>query len=945
MLNNLFRRISLLAMAVALSIASSWAQTKTFRLSDPIPFNPNVKVNTLENGLTYYIMKNAKPEKRAELRLMVNAGSILETEEQRGLAHFLEHMAFNGTKNFKKDELLRFLELTGVRFGADLNAYTSFDETVYMLQIPTDKKDVVEKAFLVLEDWSRNVAFDPDEIEKERGVVIEEWRLRRGASQRIRDKQFPVIFKNSRYAERLPIGTKENLESFKHESLISFYRKWYRPDLTAVVAVGDFDPDEIEALIKKHFSSFALPAEPHGRTTSPVPDHRETLYSIVTDPEAVGTSISLYFKLEPKQEKKVVDYRRAMMEELFAMMFNERLQEILLQGDPPFVSAYGGKSSLVRTKDAFRLFASVKSEGIDRGLRAILTEAMRVFKHGFTETELERAKTNLLRQFEDAFKEKDKTESASHAGEMMAHFLNQVPMPGIELEYELYKKYLPSINAGEVNRLASEWMAPVNRVVTLSMPEKKDVSVPTEEHLARLIAETEQSTVEPYVDKVSNKPLVESLPAGSPIVSEKEHSTLGVTEWKLGNGIRVLLKPTDFKNDEIVFSALSPGGYSLEDRVEKLFSAQFTSAVFSVSGVGDFDETALRKALTGKTVRVSPWVSETHEGFSGSAAPKDLTTLFDLIFLHATQPRKDSIAYNSFASRIKTFIENFGAMPEAVFSDTVQTVASNYHPRQRPMTKERFGELSLDDVYAFYRDRFADLSDFTFLFVGNFSPDSLKPLVERYLGALPSKKRAEKWKDHNIVPAEGIVKRTVEKGIEEKSRVMLMFAGPFDWSYESAFATMVLENHLDRRLREQLREDKGGTYGVSVNISLEKYPRSQYSAIISFGCKPDRVQELTDLVFEELHATKTNGGSDEDIAKIKEIIKRERETNLKEDSFWLQMLQSAIMNEEPMDAFLTKFEAASESISSDMLKVTSGKYLKSDNYMHFVLLPEKKESK
>ncbi len=564
-----------------------------------IPVDPQIRIGVLENGVKFYIRVNQKPENRAELRLAINAGSVLENDQQQGLAHFTEHMAFNGTKNFERQELVNYLESIGMRFGPDLNAYTSFDETVYMLQIPTDSSAIVHRAFQILEDWAHNISFEDKEIDKERGVIIEEWRLRRGADSRMRDKQFPILFKDSRYAERLPIGKTEILKTFEYQTLKDYYRTWYRPDLMAVVAVGDFNPDSMQALIEQHFSNVPVPMTSVKRPLYPVPDHDGTLFAIASDPEATRSTISIYYKQDVQAESLVTDYRKMLVENLFNSILNTRLRELVQQADPPFLFGYSSKGRFIRSKEFYTLGAGVSENGIQRGLEALLTEALRVKKYGFTGTELEREKIDMLRGLERAYNERDKTQSRVYAAEFLRNYFEQEPIPGIAYEFDLAKIYVPGITLEEVNQLADAWITPGNKVILVNMPEKEGVVIPTEEDLTAVFAIVDGKEINAYVDEVIDEPLVDVIPVSGKIVSEKIIDDLKITEWVLSNGVRVILKPTDFKNDEIRMTAFSPGGHSLYPDKDYLPAITATQ-IMGQSGLGKFDLMELQKKLTGK---------------------------------------------------------------------------------------------------------------------------------------------------------------------------------------------------------------------------------------------------------------------------------------------------------------------------------------------------------
>jgi zinc protease len=928
----------LLLLILILSYQIIFAQE--ISLTDKLPVDNKIIIGTLENGIKYYIRHNEKPEKRIELRLAVNAGSVLENEDQQGLAHFAEHMAFNGTKNFKKHEIIDYLESIGMRFGADINAYTSFDETVYILQVPTDSTGMMEKGFQILKDWAFNVSFEQDEIDKERGVVIEEWRLGRGANARIRDKQFPTLLKNSVYALRLPIGKKEILEGFQYETLKNFYKDWYRPDLMAVIAVGDFDTKRIEDLIKENFSNIQGPENPRERKLFPIPDHQEVLFTIASDPELTQTGLQIYFKQDVQPQDMVKDYRRTLIENLYNGMLNERLNELSQQSDPPFLYAYSAKGRFIRSKEFYYLGAGVKEDGIQKGLETILTEAERVKKFGFTATEFERQKSEMLANIERAYKEKDKTESDAFASEYIRNFLTDEPIPGIEFEYKLYNEFLPGISLEEVNKLAGEWVTDNNLVVAVSTPEKAGLKIPDESELKNIFDEVNKKQITAYEDKFSNLPLVENIPAPAKIVNEKEYPELGVTEWQLENGVKVFLKPTDFKNDEILFQGFSSGGTSVVPD-EDYIPAITASPLVQLSGVGNFSYIELQKLLTGKVVSVNPGFGELSENVSGSSTPKDIETMFQLIYLFFNSPRIDSSSYLSYIERVRSYLKNRSLNPESAFQDTLEVTLSQYHPRRQPWTEKMIDKMNMSKSLEIYKDRFADASDFTFVFVGNFTVDSIKPLIQSYIGGLHSTKREENWKDLGIDPPPGIVKKEVDKGLEPKSRVSIIFSGPFDWSSESRYNLTSMIDVFRIKLREVLREDKGGTYGVGIGANPQKYPDEEYTINISFGCAPERVEELTGSIFQLIDSLKNYPVDEIYLTKVKETQKRQWEVDLKENNFWLRNLWYYNFYDLDLSEFLNYPEIV-DGLSLEDIQQTAQKYLNVDNYVNIILYPEKK---
>lgn len=914
-------------------------EINTNALSAPLPKDTNIVVNKLENGIQYYIRENREPQNRAELRLVVNAGSVLEDDDQQGLAHFVEHMCFNGTEHFEKQALVEYLESIGMRFGADVNAYTSFDETVYMLQIPMDSAEIVDTAFQILEEWAHRVSFEGSEIDKERGVVGEEWRLGRGAQARIRDKQFPVLFKNSRYANRLPIGQKAIIDTAHYETIRRFYRDWYRPDLMAVVAVGDFDKNAIKALIEKHFAGIPPKENPRKREYYPVPGNEKPLVAIATDPEATYSSVSVFYKKDVKDENSHAAYRGSLVQSIHDGILNNRLNELLQQSEPPFRFASVGQGRFIRTKEFYVLNTVVKDNQMETGLEALLTEAARIKKFGVTASELERQKTDMLRGMEQAYQERDKTASASYAAEYIRNFLQNEPIPGIEYEFKLWKKYIPTITLDEVNERSRQLITEVNEVLLASAPEKAGVEVPNAGALLAVFDKVDGKTIAPYEDVVSDAPLLETLPPAGTVVEMSEIQKIGVSEWTLSNGVRLILKPTDFKNDQLLFSAYSPGGTSLYPD-EDYIAAATADAVVTQGGVGKFDRIELGKKLAGKAVQVSPSIGSLNEGVSGSASPKDLETMLQLIHLYFTAPRKDSTAYLAYQSQIRGFLENRNASPETAFHDTLSATLAQHHFRARPWSAQLLKEMNLDKSFKIYRERFADASDFTFVFVGNLDLEALKPLAEKYLASLPALHRNETWRDEGIRSPKGVIEKTVRKGLEDKSRVSIVFTGPFEWNRQNRYDLNAMASVLRIKLREVLREDQGGTYGVGVRASRDHFPVPDYSVSVSFGCAPDRVEQLTQLVFEQIDSLKNTGIAEKYVKKVRETQRRENEVDLRRNGYWLSTLSFYDRNAEPLTNIL-QTDQFIENLTPEAVQQAARKYLNTKNYVKVVLLPEK----
>ena len=950
-------KLPVLLAAVLFCANSSWAQApvkakpgtkaaakiaappQKFNMAAPIPFDKDVLVGKLPNGLTYYIRKNAEPANRAELRLVVRAGSVLENDAQQGLAHFMEHMAFNGTKNFPKNELVSFLQSSGIRFGADLNAYTSFDETVYELPVPTDSANVFERSMQILEDWAHNISLDTTEINKERGVVLEEWRLGRGAQQRMRDKYFPAILNNSRYAQRLPIGKDSIIRTFNPAVLRDFYKTWYRPDLMAVVAVGDFDVKKVEAMIREKFGRIPKATTPTPRPTYTIPAHKDTKVVIVTDNEQPNTIVQLIYKRSEVKEKVLGDLRADVARDLFNGMLGNRIQELTQQADPPFLYGYSNYGGFLGNLDAFTAFAVAKEGDVQRAIRALLDENARVKQFGFTPTELARAKTELLRGAEQAYLERDKTRSSSYVGQYVGNFTDQEPVVNIGFYYDFLKSTLSGIDLKDINGLVDQFIRNENRAVVLMAPEKDRAKLPSIEQVIGYI-DAAGKDLTAYDDKTIDKPLLAKQPTPSPVVNETKIDKIGVTELRLKNGVRVVLKPTTFKNDQILFTGNSLGGTSLYE-LPDFQSARFASTLVSLGGTGEFSQIQLGKFLAGKALNVNPYISELGEGISGSAAPQDLETALQLLYSYFTQPRRDPAVVAGFLSNQKSALAAQLATPtpQKVFQDTVAVTLGNHNPRRQPLTPADLDRINLDQAFQIYADRFADAGGFTFTFVGNFDVAKIRPLLETYLGGLPATGTKETFRDLGIRAPEGQITKTVRKGVDPKASVQLVYTGNFDWTPENAEQVDALAEVLEIKLIEKLREDESGVYGVSASGAYGRYPVPRYTFRVNFGCAPENVEKLIASVNREIAKLKTTGADSKDIAKFKAETTREQEVQLKDNSFWLSYLSNQYYNgDDPLEVL--RNPELLKTVTVESTKAAANKYL-GTNLIQFILLPEK----
>ncbi len=939
-----FRKCIFSAGLMLLALPLLFAQINPAQV---MPVDPKVKIGRLSNGLTYYIRHNAKPEQRAELRLVVNAGSVLEDEDQLGLAHFMEHMNFNGTKRFPKNELVNYLQSIGVEFGADLNAYTSFDETIYILPVPVDKPGLLEKGLQILEDWAHNASLDSLEIEKERGVVIEEWRLSRGADERMMKQTLPVQYMGSKYASRLPIGSLESLQHFSHDALKRFYKDWYRPDLQAIIVVGDIDINDIEQKIKETFSDIPAPLSPRKREIFPVPDHEESLSVVAKDKETAFPSVQVMYKKEVLPQTSIADYCRYIHTNLFTGMLNTRFREMTVSVNPPFVSAgsfFG--NSYARSKDAYQLYASSSDTGMARTLAALLKENRRVLLHGFTMSELELQKKQLLSFYENTFKEREKEESYRYADEYINNFLLQEPIPGIEWEYDFVKQYLTAVTLDDINRLAKSWITEANRVVTLNAPEKQDVNIPSAEMLQSILLESDRAVVQPYQEKIMIRSLMDSsaVQAGK-IAAQHSNEKLGTVTYRLSNGALVIVKPTAFKNDEILFRAFSKGGHSLVPD-EEYYSASYAASIIAQSGLGGHSFNELSNFLKGKNTRLSPGIGAYSESLSGSTAPAELETLLQMAHLYFTNPGKDEEAFQSFKTRQKQFYSNASANPQIYFNAEVQKLLTQNHKRGGGLPlPEHFDQINLEHSWKFFRERFSNAADFTFLIVGAVDEEKLRPLLEKYLASLPGHPKKEKYKDLGIRPPLKMIDTSFYRGADPKSAVNFIFvSAPGVYNPSDHYALRSLGEIMDIRLIENLREEKGGVYGAGAYGTMYRVPYAYSSFSMSFPCAPENTDTLSKAALNELKQIIQNGVKPADLEKIKEQQKRKLEVDLKENNFWLNSLFEAYYYGEKPETILEK-EKQIEKLTSRQIQDAAKKYINTRRFIRVVLQPEKEGSK
>ncbi len=896
-MKHLFHSLLAVAFVLCAGFQQAVAQQMQF---PPLPVDKNVRIGQLDNGLTYYIRHNKLPENRAEFYIAQKVGSILEEPQQRGLAHFLEHMAFNGTKNFPGDDkglgVIPWCETVGIKFGTNLNAYTSIDETVYNISnAPIDRTGVLDSCLLILHDWSNYILLKDDEIDKERGVIREEWRSRNSGMLRVYTDLLPTIYQGDKYADCMPIGSIDVINNFPYKDIRDYYHKWYRPDLQGIVIVGDIDVDTVEAKLKAVFADVQKPVNPAERTYYPVTDNKEPIVAIGTDKEVDDPSIEIYFKQDatPDSEKNNVGYLASQyMTSMISSMLNARLSELVQSANPPFTraSSYYSDFFVAKTKEAFALSASSKADGIETALKTLLQETERARRFGFTESEYARARANYLQSLESAYNEREKTKHGSYVREYVQNFLNGEPIPGIEAEYAMMNQLAPNIPLQAMNMVMQQLVPDSNQVVIIAGPAKEGLKYPTKEEVINLLKSMKDLDLQAYVDKVSDEPLMKEAPKGGKIISEKEGDIYGSTRLVLSNGVTVYVKKTDFKADEIRMKGTSLGGKSIFPDKDALNFAVMDN-VIAVGGLGNFSQVDLTKVLAGKKVSVNAGLGATTENVFGTCSPKDFETMMQLTYLTFTAPRKDAEAFESFKNRMKAQLESAQANPLSSINDSLQKAMYNNHPRVVMMKPEMVDQIDYDRILEMYNDRFKDASDFTFYFVGNIDLETAKPLIAEYLGALPAINRKETFKDTKMSIRKGVYKNEYAKEQQTPTAtIVFLYSGKAPYTLKNdillSFATQV----LDMVYTEEVREKEGGTYGVNCFGDLQKYPKEQLLLQIVFQTDPAKKDKLAGIVVDELKKLAAEGPLDVHLQKVKEYMLKKYADNQKENGYWMNNL-------------------------------------------------------
>lgn len=936
-MNTLKKAVMLIAVFVLGMSYASPVQAQEMSM------DPEVRKGVLPNGITYYVRHNEEPKDRASFYIMQNVGAVLENDDQNGLAHFLEHMAFNGTEHFPGKGVINTVQKYGVEFGRNLNAYTSFGETVYNISEVPNNEGMMDTCLLILHDWCNFLELTEEEIDAERNVITEEWRTRRTAQKRMRDGAMSYMLKDSKYTERDVIGSLEIIQNHKYETLRNFYHDWYRTDLQGIAVVGDFDIDEMEQKIIALFSPIPAVENPLERYYIDVPFNEAPVYGLVTDKEATSTSINVTFKHEgtPKADKDLAYYRRGMITSLYGQMFSQRIQEMMQQENPPFTNAYSNYIEYLGNVDMYYISAGAKQNEEARTLKSIMIENERVRRHGFTAGELERAKMNFLASMESAYKQRGKISSDQYAKEYTRNYIDNEPIPGIAKEMEYVQQLLPTITTEEIAALAKEWISYEHMVVVISGPEAEGVSHITEEETFAIINEVKNSEIEGYKDELTDAVLLSEIPKGSKVKKTKELPILKAEEWTLKNGTKVVYRFSDIEKDRVYIKAVSKGGTSLYD-VEDLPSAQMASMATQF-GLGDYDPTTLQKLLAGKQASVSTSIGGISESADGSSTVQDVETMFQMLYLAFDQPRFDETLFKAKLTQIETYLEAKKNDPKAIMSDKKSMIFSDNHERTLLFNEEYMAKVDFAKMEKIYRERFADANDFIFYITGNISKEELQPLVETYIGGLNVEKGSEKWVDHNVTLPQGKTNEAISIAMETpKSTVAVKYGeGEFAYSPENILYSRLLGDILNLRFTEKVREEAGGTYGVGVGCYITQYPTSTATLSIGFDCDPEKTHELMPIIYQEIARIAENGPTAEDLEKSLVAIKKNRTQAFEKNAFWLQAMQAKYWRNLDMVSPSYKEDVIAKLTPEDIQNFAV-KLLESSDFVEIIFSPEAK---
>lgn len=908
-----------------------------------LPVDPKIRYGKLDNGLTYYIRANKEPKERAEFYIAQNVGAILENDDQNGLAHFLEHMAFNGTKNFPNKGVINFLEKIGVKFGENINAYTSLDETVYNLSnVPTSRASVIDSALLVLHDWSSFITLDGAEIDSERGVIREEWRQGAGANRRMWKESNKLKYPGSQYAKRDVIGDTAIINNFKYQTIKDYYKKWYRPDLQAILVVGDINVDSIEAKIKTMFADIPRKENAGERPIFEIFDNVEPIVSVVKDREAQMTRIELEYKHDklPEQVRLSIDgYVLGVANNLVSAMIGERFNEITQQPDAPFVGAYAYYGELVKSKDAFQLLAVPKEGKELDGLNALLLEAEKIKRFGFTNSELDRAKINFLKGMEKAYNERDNQKNNTLVREYVRNFTSQEVIPGIEWEYNTTKLLIPNLTIDMVNQMAKSYVTDNNLIVSITAPEKEAVQIPSNEQILQAVENAKKTELIAKAEEKMNLPLISKIPKAGKVKKISHDSSFNTTVWTLSNGVKVVFKPTEFKKDEIKMTAFSQGGLSKVKNVNDLPSAMLAAAIVGNNGLGNFNQIDLNKVLTGKIASVTPTIGSYEEGFSGGSSVSDFETMMQLLYLNFTAPRKDDNAFQAMMNGYKASMANTESDPRKAFGDSINMTFSNYSNRTVLMNLKTLDKVDQDKALAIYKERFEVPADFTFIFVGNINPDdeAVKQAICTYLGGLKSKKKTEKFTDNNIRKPKGIVDNIFTKEMQiKKASNFILYSAFMPYDLNSKTTLTAIGSILSLRYLESIREKEGGSYGVGVRGSINNVPVDEAVVMMQFDTDPLKQDKLMKIIHSEVDEIVTNGPKPEDVQKVKENMLKKLTEDLAENGWWMNALNLYYQDKINL---VNNYKATVEALSVESIQATLKNIVEQGNVIEVVMKP------
>lgn len=937
------KKRSFLVISLCLLFSTiSFSQNKV-DLNQEMKLESTVRYGKLDNGMTYYVKSNKKPEKRAEFYLAVNAGSVLETEDQLGLAHFTEHMGFNGTLQFPGNDLTDALQKEGITFGRDDNAFTAFDQTVYQLTLPTDKPELFNLGLKVLGGWAAGMLMTDSQIDAERGVIIEEWRLGQGAEDRMRRQTWPIILKGSKYADRLPIGTLENLKTFKYSSIRNFYKTWYRPDNQAIIVVGDFDADEMVQKVKDYFSMISKPEAPLNRPNFSIPNNKEPLIAVATDKEATSSTVLVLYKKEVPTMKTVGDFRNlGLMVNLYETMLANRFNELSQKKGCPFMGAQGGflPSFIARNAGGYLLAATSKDGKILESLKVLIEENQRVLQHGFLSTEFERAKETVLEIYERAAKESNKINSSTLAMEYVNNFLEQTPVVGARQEYRWAKSLMDGITLEEINNMAKDWITKENIIAYVTMPERKGLKVPTTNDIRKILENGENLKTKPYVDTYKEVPFfAENVKVGK-VNKETQNNEFGYTEWTMSNGAKVILKPSTLKDNEILMQSWSNGGTSLYPD-DMLFNAQMAAGIIDGSGIGQMDHNQLSKFQQKHSFGTEPFINDLTEGINGNCTPKDFELLLQYIYMYFTSPRADKEILDVRIENLRSQLKQIQNNPQVAFS--LQLQKSMYPNDKRSIqipTEKQINSLNIDKMYKIFKERFNNASDFTFEFIGNFDINEIKPMIEKYIGGIPSTGKTEQWKDVSPKFATGVVDDKVYKGTDDKATMYIVMNKPFSTGDKEEQIINVMGEILQIKVTEKIREELGATYSPYLGVDYSIFPKPEFSMMAAYTCAPDNTEKVEKATWEIIDEVIKNGVDETNLAKAKEqLIKRRESQYSSSNNFWLSIIKSSYLYNKPIKNMET-YSNLVNSVTSEDIKASATKYLQHKEYVKVTLLPE-----